>query len=284
MNFQEFAASHGLLIDAIKEGQWARVKTTDKSRKRNGAYKYLGDIGFVQNHATMDGVAIWRSDGRNEKVDKIEWRSRMLANERAERSRHAKASAEAAAILKACVRATHPYLASKGFPDATGMVTEAGELIIPMRDIKDYGVINSVQRIAADGSKFFLPGGKAKGSVFTIAKGARSERWLVEGYATGLSLQRALMDLRRQAEVIVCFSAGNLRYVAPLVKTPAFVMADNDKSGTGLEAAKATGLPFVLPMFEGDDANDQHQKYGLRSLVDLIRDLTPASWPALRTG
>jgi putative DNA primase/helicase len=175
------------------------------------------------------------------------------------------------------VRSTHPYLASKGFPEATGMVTPDGELLIPMRDFKDYGVINSVQRIAADGSKLFLPGGKAKGSVFTIAKGAWRERWLVEGYATGLSLQMALLDLRRQAEVIVCFSAGNLKYVATLVKRPAFVMADNDESKTGEQAAEATGLPWVMPEDVGQDANDVHALKGLRAVVGLIRNVNESA-------
>jgi putative DNA primase/helicase len=79
-----------------------------------------------------------------------------------------------------------------------------------------------------------------------------------------------LSDLRRQAEVIVCFSAGNLRHVAALVKRPAFVMADNDASGTGQEAAQATGLPWVMPAEPGTDANDLHASEGLRALVGLV--------------
>jgi putative DNA primase/helicase len=97
-----------------------------------------------------------------------------------------------------------------------------------------------VQRISADGTKLFLPGGKAKGSVFFIGPLLAQERWLVEGYATGLSVRAALRELHREAQVVVCFSAGNLAHVGRLVKElrpKAFVFADNDKSGAGAKAA-----------------------------------------------
>jgi putative DNA primase/helicase len=93
-----------------------------------------------------------------------------------------------------------------------------GELLIPMREFRHYAQINSVQRIAADGTKLFLPGGKAKGSVFFIGPLLAQERWLVEGYATGLSVRAALRELHREAQVVVCFSAGNLAHVGRLVK------------------------------------------------------------------
>jgi len=34
MTFLDFAAEHGLIIDQLVEGRWARVKTTDKEKKR----------------------------------------------------------------------------------------------------------------------------------------------------------------------------------------------------------------------------------------------------------
>jgi hypothetical protein len=77
MTFLDFAAEHGLLIDNLVEGRWARVKTTDHPKKRNGAYKFLGDVGFVQNHATMEKVAVWQADGKVEKIDRSAMRKRM---------------------------------------------------------------------------------------------------------------------------------------------------------------------------------------------------------------
>jgi phage/plasmid primase-like uncharacterized protein len=61
----------------------------------------------------------------------------------------------------------HPYLMRKAFRKRRGLVLD-GDLLIPMREFKLYRQVNSLQRISADGSKLFLPGGKAKGSVFFI--------------------------------------------------------------------------------------------------------------------
>lgn len=265
MSFQRHAESHGLMLrEVIADGRWHRVPTTDHPKKRNGAYVFDGCTGAVQNWATMQDVSLYRPDGQ-ERVARQAFRKSFQED----RLRHARASQEAARIIRECERGNHPYLAFKGFPAALGLVHSGGDLIIPARDFKHYGTINTVQRIAADGSKKFLPGGKAKGSVFIIGKGALRERWLCEGYATGLSLQAALLDLRRQAEIVVCFSAGNLQHVASMCK--AFVMADNDASGTGQQAAEATGLPWVMPEEVGMDANDLHQTKGLRGLVALMR-------------
>ena len=274
MTFIDFAAANGLLMrGAAPDGRWHRCATRSHPKKRNGAWKWLGDVGFVQAWDEMDAVAVWHADGKTERIDRKEWAKRKEKDRQQERMRHAWASQEAQRLIRECERASHPYLASKGFPEALGLVHKSGDLIIPMRDCRDYGRINTVQRIAEDGTKLFLPGGKAKGSVFVIARGALRERWLCEGYATGLSLQAALMDLRRPAEIWVCFSAGNLQYVAPMAKKPAFVMADNDASGAGQRAAEATGLPWVMPMFEGTDCNDAHREHGVRHVVELIRDV-----------
>jgi putative DNA primase/helicase len=133
-----------------------------------------------------------------------------------------------------------------------------------------------VQRISADGTKLFLPGGKAKGSVFFIGPLLANERWLVEGYATGLSVRAALRELHRDAQVVVCFSAGNLAHVGRLVKElrpKAYAFADNDASGAGAKAAAETGLSFVMTAELGD-ANDYHQREGVRALAKLIRNTT----------
>lgn len=271
MNFLSHAEAHGLLIrDLIADGRWHRVPTTDHPKKRNGAYVFDGVTGACQNWATMQEVSVYRPDG-SQRVGRQQFKAKAIQDDRL---RHARARQDATRLIRDCQRGTHVYLASKGFPAAQGLVHSSGDLVIPMRDFKDYGVINTAQRIGLDGSKLFLPGGKAKGSVFVIVKGAWRERWLCEGYATGLSLQKALLDLRRQAEVIVCFSAGNLQHVAPMVKQPAFVMADNDESKAGEKAAIATGLPWVMPPMVGHDANDWHQEFGTRSLVHLILSVT----------
>jgi putative DNA primase/helicase len=77
-------------------------------------------------------------------------------------------------------------------------------------------------------------------------------------FATGLSVREALRVLHRPARVVVCFSAGNLQYVATQLGGARFVMADNDASGTGCRVAIATGLPWTMPPVVGYDANDFH--------------------------
>ena len=41
------------------------VPTDDHPRKRNGRYRWLGDVGWVQNWATMQEPAMWRSEERD---------------------------------------------------------------------------------------------------------------------------------------------------------------------------------------------------------------------------
>lgn len=279
MNFMQHAEAHGLMLrDVRADGRWHRVPTTDHPHKKNGAYVFDGQFGAVQNWATMQDVALYRPDGV-ERITRQDFKKMAKAAEEKDRQRHEKARQEATTLIRECKRGEHTYFAAKGFPRAQGLIDPAGDLIIPMRDFKNYAALNGFQRINADGTKKFLYGTRAKGAVFVIGKGLARERWLVEGYATGLSIQAALLDLRRQAEVIVCFSAANLQHVASMVKRPAFVFADNDESGTGERVAKATGLPWGMASEVGTDANDLHQLYGLRALVNVMRKIIAEGLP-----
>jgi len=273
MNFVEFAASFGLIIsDPIADGRFHRTRTEDHPRKKNGAYLYTGDRGVVKNFATMTEFETWKDAQVRHNVGRAVVKD-VAASLKAERDRHAKARIEAGKLIEACRRGKHPYLAAKGFPEAEGLIHEGGDLILPMRDRLDYGTVNTAQRISVDGSKLFLTGGKAKGSIFILGKGSRGERFLVEGYATALSVQAALMDLRKRCEIWVCFSDSNLLYVAQFLSKGSLIVADNDVSGAGEKAARACGLPWIMPPEVGMDANDWHQKYGLRELVKLLLTL-----------
>ncbi len=119
--------------------------------------------------------------------------------------------------------------------------------------------------IQPDGQKRFLKGGKVSGGVYHLGDG-KFQVW-VEGYATGLSVWKALAIIhdKQDIKVTVCFSAGNLKKVARQ-KSCGAVVADNDASGEGLKAARATGLPFWMPDEPGD-ANDYHQKHGIDALA-----------------
>ena len=274
MSFVSFARSHGLILDyAEPDSRWHRCATEDKPKKKNGAYLWDGIRGVVKNFATMTDYAAFRDGTKIGRITKNELRARKVIADADKRARQIEARRLASDMMKRASTAPHPYLATKGFPNEAGLVLD-GELLIPMREFSLYKQLNSLQRIAADGSKLFLPGGKAKGSVFIIGPMMARERWLCEGYATGLSIREALRALYRQASIVVCFSAGNLTHIGRLLKAlkqPAYVMADNDESKAGEQAAKDSGLPWVMPPEVGMDANDLHQRAGITALVNLLK-------------
>ena len=266
MTFPDFARTIGLNSPHfINDGRVHRCATVAHPRKRNGAYRWEHDWGWCQDWANHEAPVIWRDQGaviaplpRRHFVDVSEER------------RAVQKAVEAADIVAKCEAGPHRYLARKGFPHAEALIDFDGRLVIPMRSCTAYSRIQSLQWINADGQKKFMTGGKARGGVFALGPVA-DEHWLVEGYATGLSVQAALAKLYRRARVVVCFSAGNLAHVAGRLNGRRFVVADNDESGTGERVALSTRLPWVIPPTVGDDANDFHQQEGVLALAELLR-------------
>lgn len=193
-------------------------------------------------------------------------------------ARRAKAARIAQSMIDEAVTQEHPYLERKGFPKQTGLVWRE-LLLVPMRDMNG-NTLNSVQTITESGTKKFLFGGKAGGSVFVIGAGA--EAYLCEGYATGLSVQAALRLLYRQVRVVVCFSAANMAHVAGKIK--GVVVADHDASGTGQKYAEKSGLPWWMPPGVGQDANDYMLAHGVRALADCLNDLRRSVQGGSRQG
>lgn len=275
MRFEEFAGAHGLIVRHVEYGAWHRVPTVDHPLKKNGAYRHMGDVAFVQNHATMGEVAVWHPETENEiKLDREAIERRALDAARQIREGHRKAAYKAAAIVKGCAIGQHPYLEAKGLPNASALISEDGALIVPMRDCRTNNILG-VQRIALvenEWEKKMLPGMRAKGAVYRFGHLSADELWFVEGYATGLSVAEALRMLRISAGVMVCFSAGNLVHVAAQFSGRHFVFADNDESRAGEKAAWATGLPYAMAPVVGMDANDLHQAEGILSVAKLIME------------
>jgi putative DNA primase/helicase len=264
MNFYDHASAYGLIIrDLVADGKWHRVPTTDKPRKRNGAYVWDGQKGAVKNWATMLKAEAYREYGP---------RVLPIAPVKVDDSqKYVSAAKKAGQMISSAKMGKHPYLAKKGWPEKDGLVLD-GQLLIPMRQFD--GTLSSVQMISPEGEKKFLPGGKAKRAVFVLNRHKLpSVRWLVEGFATGLSVLEAVQAMYRQDEVWVCFSAGNLADVSGLIPGRRVVFADNDASKTGQKAAESTGLPWVMSPVEGEDANDYHQRAGLWGLVRLMRKI-----------
>ena len=203
------------------------------------------------------------------------------------------------------VPSAHPYLVAKSFAQQGGLVLD-GNLLVPMRHYQAYERVQSVQMIGPDGSKKFLPRGKASEAVYKIGKGA--ERYYCEGYATALSVRAALKRLYRDqhCEVWVCFSAGNIPKVAES-RRRSMVIADHDwwrcpkkecrakwdyeskrcpscgSSGVtepaGEKHAKQTRLPYWMPDEPGTDANDYMLSHGVEALADVIRDVHMTAIP-----
>lgn len=265
-DFPDFARAHGLNAPQyLDDGRVHRCPTTRHPRSQNGAYRWEGSWGWAQDWSEHLEPVIWREEGHSGAIVARPVQQRVEDDQRAQR-----AAAEAARIIGKCDSGPHPYLARKGFPTALGLIDFDGRLVIPMRSAANYQQVQSLQWIASDGDKKFMTGGRARGAVFILG-GQQSEKWLVEGYATALSVQAALAKLYRKACVVVCFSAGNLSYVAPRLTGRRFVIADNDESGTGEKVAIASGLPWVMPDVVGTDANDLYVNNGVFAVTKLLR-------------
>lgn len=279
MEFADFCRINGLLLPGqpIMDGRIHRVPTQAHPRKKSGWYR-LSPFGGKCQAFDMDPHAhSWTPDGeardaiRPEDVQR--WKE-LAAQERAEMERlRQRAAFKAHAIIEQCTYEQHPYLARKGFPNERGLVLPTtGELIVPMRDSRNYRNVLSVQRIDAEGGKRFLPGGQAKHACFVLGTG--DDVVLCEGYATALSIRSALASLYRQARVAICYSAGNIGNVAAALQgRRKVVFCDNDANGVGIKAAKDAGLPYAASDVVGEDANDMHARVGLRPVAQLLLGL-----------
>ena len=278
MTFDQFCRALGLIVDRVEVGRWVRVPTVDHPRTRNGAYKFLGDIGWAQNHATQVDVATWRPDESTPNTNR-EAIAKKAAEFEAKRVQGWERAARRAADLAATATPKpHAYLMNKGFTDTPGLVLQDDVLLIPMNHWKSNRLVGAqLIRWLPEERRFekkMLPGMRAKGAVFRMGSARAPRTWLVEGFATGLSVEAALRVLRLRDSVTVCFSDGNLVHVASQIATPAIVFSDNDESGAGLRAAERTGLPYCMSPVVGFDANDMHKHEGIFTVASLMLGAT----------
>ena len=258
MRFEDFARIHGLIVDRVIPHRQVRTPTEDKPRSKNGSYKFLGHVGFVINWATMEEPAIWFSD---DKTASVEVFKKSSIDHTKERERLAKKASEKAGwILHQCKQETHPYLASKGFPNELGNVwTKDNEriLVIPMRIDKR---LVGCQLIDDKGVKKFLYGQTTKGATLTM--NAKGYPIFCEGYATALSIREAMIANNIKYSIHVCFSASNMKFVAGQFPY-GLIVADNDHSHVGETTARKTGKPYWISPAISEDFNDFHKRVGL---------------------
>jgi putative DNA primase/helicase len=292
MDFDSFARQHGLILPLYlsPSTKVRRCATDEHPKKRNGAYMYDGERGWVRAW-DGDGDTHWWNDPHAKPPSGAE-RARREAERRAEARRlewrlH-QAVGEAQKMLDHCYIEPHPYLASKGLPEEKGLVTEDYTLFVPMYHVET-GALRGGQVIRwlpeyvdehgevikAHWDKKQITGSRMTQSLYYLGDATARELWLVEGYATGLSVRAALKSMNLNATVVVCWNDWNLTQIAPRLAGRRFIFADNDKSGAGERAAKATGLPYCLSDQygrdgKGEDANDLHQRAGLLALTTLM--------------
>lgn len=275
MSFFEFATSLGLHSNSfIADGKIHRCGTVNHPRSKNGAYWFDGKRGWAMRWGAVD--VIWWND-KNSKPwtdqEKRDWANQRRIAEKKKIDGNVLAASKASQMLSECSIDTHAYLRSKQLPQATGLVHMDGSLLIPMRDCLT-NKLNGIQSIFLNDKKDkfvkkFLPGMKAKGSVFKIGSGKKII--LVEGYATGLSVYEAARQMRFDVSVMCCFSASNMVHVA---KTHGhFVMTDNDISKAGEKSALKTGLPWCMPDKQGFDFNDVHANEGIFEVCKSLQGL-----------
>lgn len=244
MNFQSFAEQHGLIIKSLTQDKWVRVPTRDHPNKLNGSYKLVGDAGWVINFATMEEHAMWRSD-KPQTIDYDKIRRQAQEDEKKRAQARKKAASKAAWIMKNTTKQTHGYLVKKGFPNERAWVWNE-LLVIPMR--VNHSLVGC-QLISQEGDKRFLTGQQTKSA--TAVFDNKGVTILCEGYATALSIRRALKSIRQRYKIVVCFSANNILEIA---KEECFIVADNDPKG--LSVAQRTGQPYWVSDVDGEDFND----------------------------
>lgn len=258
MRFEDFARLNGLLIKDLILDRWVRVATEDHPRKQNGAYIFDGREGAVINFAVHDKHIRFKSE--ESFIPDPNVQAKRLQAKKEQEQRQKKAAGKATFILNNAVKEQHPYLIRKGFVDK-GLVWN-GLLILPMR-VGQHLV--GCQMIQEDGTKRFLSGQITKGASLVID--AKGRNILCEGFATAMSVRRAMKNLRERYTIHVCFSAGNMLEIAKSVRDP-LVIADNDPMGVAT-AKKIASRYWVGEA--GEDFNDTEQRIGTSAAAETLR-------------
>lgn len=259
MNFQQFAETHGLIITHLIHDKWVRVPTTDKPHSRNGAYIYDGQSGAVQNWAVHDKPVTWKSQEPYRPDPQAKARREKAERERVEKQ--IKASKKAGWIMSQAKESTHPYLARKGFPTQRCYVWN-GLLVLPTREGDK---LVGCQLIGADGTKKFLSGQKTKG--VSLVMDNKGVDIVCEGFATALSVRRAMKFLKKRYRIHVCFSASNMVEIGAKLKNP-IVIADNDP--IGLKTAKKIASDYWVAKADGQDFNDAEMELGTEAVAQSL--------------
>ena len=257
-----------------------RCPTENHPHSTNGAYFFDGQRGWIQNWETGEPIQWW-SGGESKpwtEQEKREWAERRQLAEAEKKALRAKAARTAQVAISSATNDKHQYLQEKGHGDTLALVSKEGNMLVPMRDVETNELLG-VQSIFLEENRWqkkMTYGMRAKGAVFRLGQKHTTETYLVEGYATALSVDAALRMLRLKADVVVCFSASNLVHVASILSGRIFIFSDNDHSKTGEVSAQSTGLPYCMSDQVGEDANDLFNRAGVMAVAQKIMEVRQA--------
>ena len=280
MDFHAFAQAHGLIIDSLRpSSRIQRCATEESPRSKNGAYLYEGDRGWVQRWDGDGDVHWWDDPDRAEptQAERDDWARRRADREVEQERLWGGTSRKAKELRLRCTLKEHNYLHRKGLGDVKGLVTPDDDLFVGMTNYKSEKLVG-FQTIHWDSDervwvKKMAYGSRLRESVLRLGPAKASEVCLCEGYATGLSIDKALRQMRLNATILVCFNDSNMVSVSKLLPPMRkYVFADNDASGAGERAAQATGLSYCMSPEAGEDANDLHVRAGVFSVMDLLHE------------
>ena len=293
--FVNATSDEGLVIGKLRtDGTLERCPTKDHPEGENGAYWFNAEsrCGWYQNweKGGEDGQ-LWFSTAPDNRTEGEKLDAKLKANEEIESKAKARA-AIAARVAREAPRTfaaamptdCHRYLENKGVAShGLRIDTDGVTLLVPVRDID--GNWQTLQRIAEDGSKKFIRGGKMKRGMFTIGDIDHEGVILIgEGFAT----MATLFEITGYA-CICAFNAGNIPLVAEIVherypNARICICCDDDhnpeaegKGNAGLDkgrkAAEAIGAAIAIPVrTEGSDFNDMGMALGFEEVERVINE------------
>lgn len=301
--FLEAMREHGLVPpnQILADGVIHRCGTRRKPDGSDGAYSLAPSClgGGFQDWSDCEGWQHWKADLERDWTpeEQMDYQAGIEAARKLQHAeaefRRDQAKEEALRIWEASVPVEeHPYLQKKGvMAHLSRLVVEGdykGCLVVPVCNME--GGIETLQFIAPDGAKRFLPGGAKHGNCCLLGVPTQVI-YVAEGFATGASIHEATNEA-----VVVAFDAGNLLPVAQNInkRNPAIELifcADDDASTPGnpgitkaTEAALATGGQLASPDFGSDrpqkvsDFNDLHSLLGIEAVRRCLANRVPP-WP-----
>jgi putative DNA primase/helicase len=298
---QEFADElerFGLDINGrIETGTIKRVDHQEKRGRKTGWYIFYGvdpvsciSGGMYGDWRLLGDDKLYWSSHKQSDVTPSQWdhyQKRVKeAKEKADaekKQRQDDTAARCYALLDGKqVADKHPYLDKKRIHGHDVYSDDDGALLVPMNNRA--GELRNVQRIYANGDKYFTEGGQVLGCFHLLGDEFKSPVFICEGFATGASIHKIT-----NRPVIVAFNTSNLKPVAEELRETypdldLIFAADNDRNTDGnpgvtkaTAAAEAVGNAIVrvpqFPSVHGTDFNDLYVMFGADAVREQLEGL-----------